>query len=262
MKDRWNKVIRKVKKNQFLFEELVKRDFKQKYKGTVLGMAWSVLSPLLNLFVMKLIFTQFFGRNTPHYTTYLFAGNVLFSYFRESTKGGMNALLANKSIFTKINVPKYIFLLSKNVSTLINLGLTLLVFFLFAALDGIRFGWHFIALLYPIACLVMLCVGMGLILSAMQVFFRDTKYLYDVFLTLLHYASAIFYRVDGYSPDVQRVFLLNPVYCAIKYVRLVTIDGTIPSVEFHLLLMGYALAAIVVGGLIYKKLNHKFLYYV
>ena len=130
MKDRWNKVIRKVKKNQFLFEELVKRDFKQKYKGTVLGMAWSVLSPLLNLFVMKLIFTQFFGRNTPHYTTYLFAGNVLFSYFRESTKGGMNALLANKSIFTKINVPKYIFLLSKNVSTLINLGLTLLVFFL------------------------------------------------------------------------------------------------------------------------------------
>lgn len=262
MREKWNKVIKKVKKNQFLFEELVKRDFKQKYKGTVLGMAWSVLSPLMNLFVMKLVFTQFFGRNTPHYTTYLFAGNVLFSYFRESTKGGMNALLANKAIFTKINVPKYIFLLSKNVSTLINLGLTMLVFFLFAALDGIRFGWHFIALLYPIVCLVLLCIGMGLILSAMQVFFRDTKYLYDVFLTLLHYLSAIFYQVDGYPLEIQRIFLLNPVYCAIKYVRIVTINGTIPSVNYHILLMAYALAAIVIGGLIYKKQNHKFLYYV
>ena len=262
MKHTWNKTIKKIKKHQFLFEELVKRDFKQKYKGTVLGMAWSILSPLLNLLVMKLIFTQFFGRNTPHYTTYLFAGNVLFSYFRESTKGGMNALLANKNIFTKINVPKYIFLLSKNVSTLINLGLTMTVFFLFAALDGIRFGWHFLALAYPIICLVLLCVGMGLILSALQVFFRDTKYLYDVFLTLLHYASAIFYRVDGYSPEVQRIFLLNPVYCAIKYVRIITIDGTIPSMNFHLLLLGYALAAVLLGGLIYKKKNHKFLYYV
>ena len=174
MKDRWNRLIKKVKKHQFLFEELVKRDFKDKYKGTILGMFWSVLSPLLNLLVMKIIFTQFFGRNTPHYTTYLFAGNVLFSYFRESTRGGMNALLSNKRIFTKINVPKYLFLLSKNVSTLINLGLTMAVFFVFAALDGIRFGWHFISLVYPIACLVMLCVGMGLILSAMQVFFRDT----------------------------------------------------------------------------------------
>ena len=262
MKDKWSKLIRKAKKHQFLFEELVQRDFKQKYKRTVLGMAWSVLSPLLNLMVMKVIFTQFFGRNTPHYTTYLFAGNVLFSYFRESTKGGMNALLSNKHIFTKINVPKYIFLLSKNVSTLINLCLTMLVFFMFAALDGIRFGWHFIALLYPITCLVLLCIGMGLILSAMYVFFRDTKYLYDVFLTLLHYASAIFYRVDGYPADVQRVFLLNPVYCAIKYVRTVTIDGVIPDMQLHILLIGYALLTILIGGLIYKKKNHKFLYYV
>ena len=261
MKSKWKRIIKKVKKNQFLFEELVKRDFKQKYKGTVLGILWSVLSPLLHLFVMKLVFTQFFGRNTPHYTTYLFAGNVLFSYFRESTKGGMNALVSNKKVFSKINVPKYIFLLSKNVSTIINLGLTILVFFLFAALDGIQFGWHFITLVYPIVCLVMLSVGMGLILSAMFVFFRDTKYLYDVFLQLLHYMSAIFYKVDHYSQGVQNIFLLNPVYCAIKYVRMVTIDGVIPDVRLHILLLAYGLAAILIGGMIYKKKNHKFLYY-
>ena len=225
----------KLKKNQFLFEELVKRDFKQKYKRTVLGMAWSILSPLLNLLVMSLVFTQFFGRNTPHYTIYLFCGTLVFSYFRESTNGGMSSLMSNASIFSKVNVPKYMFLLSKNVSALINFGLTLCVFFLFVLLDGVPFSFRFLTLLYPILCLVVFNIGMGLILSALFVFFRDISYLYDVFTMLLNYMSAIFYTVDGYSPLVQKLFLCNPVYCYIKYFRTVVLNGSIPSLSFHLL---------------------------
>ena len=122
---------------RFLFEELVKRDFKKKYKRTVLGMVWSILSPLLTLLVMKLVFTQFFGRSTPHYTTYLFCGNLIFSCFNESASQGMTSLMGNAAIFTKVNVPKYLFLFSKNVQTLINFGLSLCVFFLFCILDNI-----------------------------------------------------------------------------------------------------------------------------
>lgn len=256
-----NYFLQTLNKNRFLFSELVKRDFKQKYKRTVLGMGWSILSPLLTLLVMRLVFTQFFGRNMPHYTTYLFAGNPIFSYFREATTGGMNALMGNAHIFTKINVPKYMFLLTKNVSAIINFGLTLLVFFLFAAIDGVTFSLQFITILYPILCLMVFNIGVGLILSALFVFFRDISYLYDVFTMLLMYMSAIFYTVDGYAPEVQRLFLLNPVYCAIKYVRLVVLNGTVPSVQFHLLLAAYAALALFLGGLIYKK-NHAFLYYV
>ncbi len=255
-------LITKLKKNQFLFEELVKRDFKQKYKRTVLGMAWSILSPLLNLLVMRIVFTNFFGRDMDHYTTYLFAGNLIFSFYRESTTGGMNALMGNASIFTKINVPKYIFLLTKNVSAVINFGLTLLVFFLFAAIDGVAFGWHIFAILYPIACMILFNIGIGLILSALYVFFRDVTYLYDVFTMLLMYMSAIFYTVDGYPPMLQNLFLCNPVYCVIKYVRVVVLEGTIPSLAFHILLAFYAAAALAVGSLIYRKKNHQFLYYV
>lgn len=255
-------MINKLKEYQFMFEELVKRDFKQKYKRTVLGMGWSILSPLLTLLIMKIVFTEFFGRTVEHYTTYLFAGNLVFSFFKESTNGGMNALMSNKHIFTKINVPKYIFLLTKNVSAVINFAITLAVFFLFAALDGIHFSWKFITLIYPISCLVLFNIGIGLILSALYVFFRDISYLYDVFTLLLMYLSAIFYTVDRYSPWMQRAFLLNPVYCVIKYVRLVVIDGTVPSLAFHALILFYALLALFVGGLIYKKKNHQFLYYV
>ena len=130
-------MLQKLKKYQFLFEELVKRDFKKKYKGTILGMSWSIFAPLLQLLVMRIVFTQFFGRNMEHYTTYLFCGNLIFSYFNESTSQGMTSLMGNAAIFTKVNVPKYLFLFSKNVQALINFGLVLVVFFIFCLIDGI-----------------------------------------------------------------------------------------------------------------------------
>ena len=255
-------MFNKLLRHQFLFEELVKRDFKKKYKRTVLGMAWSVLSPLLMLLVMRLVFTQFFGRGMEHYTTYLFCGNLVFSYFSESTGQGMTSLMGNAGIFTKVNVPKYLFLFSKNVQTLINFGLTLCVFFMFCALDGITFTWKFICLLYPICCLVLFNVGVGLILSAMFVFFRDIQYLWSVFTQLLMYMSAIFYTIDSYSYTVQCLFLLNPLYLFIRYFRKIVIEATIPTIWFHLLMLADVIIVFGIGCWMYKKYNTRFLYYV
>lgn len=252
----------KLKKNQFMLEELIKRDFKQKYKRTVLGMFWSVLNPLFNLLVMRLVFTNFFGRDVPYYTTYIFAGNLMFSYFKDQTIGGMNSLMSNSHIFTKINVPKYMFLLSKSASSIINFAITLVVFFVFVLIDGVPFHWTVFAIIYPIIMLTLLNIGLGMILSALYVFFRDVGYIYDIFTLLLMYVSAIFYQVDKFPEGIQRLFLLNPVYVAIKYVRVVVIDGNLPSLAYHILLLIYAAVAMGLGAFIYKKFNHRFLYYV
>ena len=255
-------IFDKLRKQGFLFSELVKRDFKKKYKRTVLGMAWSILSPLLTLLVMRVVFTQFFGRNMDHYTTYLFCGTLVFTQFNDSTSQGMATLMGNSGIFTKVNVPKYLFLLAKNVQTLINFGMTLCVFFVFCAIDGITFTWKVVFLIYPIICLVLFCIGMGLILSALFVFFRDTQYLWAVFTQLLMYLSAVFYTIDGYSYKVQCAFLLNPVYLFIRYFRKIVIDAAIPTVWFHLLMAADVVIAVGVGCWMYKKYNTKFLYYV
>ena len=255
-------MLKRWKQYRFLFEELVKRDFKKKYKRTILGMGWSLLSPLLMLLEMRLVFTQFFGRNTPHYTTYLFCGNLIFSYFSEATKSGMSSLMENAKVFTKVTVPKYLFLFSKNVQTFISFLLTLVIFFLFVAIDHLPFTWKFICLLYPICMLILFNIGVGLILSAMYVFFRDMKYLYDVFLKLLGYMSAIFYTIDKYSAMGQNLFLLNPVYLFIRYFRKIVIEATIPSVWFHLLMLADVTIVLAIGCWVYKKYNHKFLYYV
>lgn len=256
------RLIEGYKQHRFLFEELVKRDFKKKYKRTLLGMGWSILSPLLQLLVMAVVFTQFFGHQTPHYIIYVFCGNLVFSFFNDATKGGMSTILGNAHIFTKVNVPKYLFLLSRNVQALINFGLILIVFFGFVLLDGLPFTGKFIYLLYPIGCLILFNIGVGMILSALFVFFRDTQYLYDVFTMLLMYVSAIFYTIDGYSYTIQCIFLLNPVYLFIRYFRKIVIEATIPTPQFHLLMLVDAVIVLVIGCVMYKKLNTKFLYYV
>lgn len=254
-------MIERLRRYQFLFEELVKRDFKKKYKGTALGMLWSVLSPLLTLLVMALIFTGMFGSSVPHFIIYMFAGNLIYGFFNEATSQGMTCLMENAAIFSKINVPKILFILSKNAQTLLNFLINLCVFFAFCLFDHIPFTWKFIFLLYPIVYMLLINLGIGMILSSLFVFFRDMQYLWSVFSMLLMYMSAIFYTIDSFSPLAQKLFLLNPVYLGTRYFRKIVIDGIIPSVWFHLLMLAFVLVFVGFGRWMYKKNNTTFLYY-
>ncbi len=255
-------MLERMKKYQFLFEELVKRDFAKKYKRTVLGMAWSVLSPLMNLLIMWLVFSHLFGNNVNHFVIYLFAGQLVFSYFSDATNMGMSSLLNNAGIYTKVNVPKYLFLFSQNISSLINFGLTLVIFFFFVALERLPFTWKFLLLLYPVLCLIVFNTGVSLILSALQVFFRDIQYLWGIATQLIMWLSAIFYSIESFPQLGQNLFLLNPIYLYIRYFRKIVIDGVIPSPAFHVLAAVYAAAALALGARMYKKYNQEFLYYV
>ena len=98
-------MIKKLMQHRFLFEELVKRDFKTKYKRTVLGIGWSLLSPLLLLLVLKLVFTELYGKTTPHFSIYLFCGVLVWNYFTEATKGGMRSLMDNSGQRAEVFVP-------------------------------------------------------------------------------------------------------------------------------------------------------------
>lgn len=248
--------------HQFLFEELIKRDFKKKYKRTVLGMVWSVLSPLLMLSVMAIIFSNFFGRNIEHYIVYLFSGQVIFNYFSEATNEGMHALVSNASIFSKINVPKYLFLFSKNISAVINFFIILVIYFFFITADGIEFTWKFLLLIYPIVCLIFINLGIGLVLSALYVFFKDIQYIYRLFTQIVMYGSAIFYSIDMLPQNLQTIFYGNPIFVCITYFRSIVLHNEIPDLQLHFLLFFYALGLFVIGCWIYKKYNYRFLYYV
>lgn len=254
-------LVKKYHQYQFVFTELVKRDFKAKYKRSFLGVLWSMLAPLFTLLVMNFMFSKFFGRTQEYYTIYLFSGWLIFQYYNEATNGAMNSLIANAGIFSKVKVPKYMFLFSRITSSSINFFLTLVLYFIFVIAYGLPITWKFITLLYPVMCMFLMILGVGLILSALFVFFKDVQYLYGVFTTALMYATPIFYTPDILG-DKMWIFNFNPLYYYVTYFRSVVIDGVIPGLEFHAVMLGVSLVLFAIGCWMYKKYNYKFLYYV
>ncbi len=250
-----------IKQNRFLFEELVKRDFKKKYKRTVLGMMWSVISPFLTFLVQLIIFGFLFRRGDSNFIIYLLTGNLMFHFFSDTTTTGMFSLYSNAGVLSKINVSKSIFLLSSNVAGIFNFLLTLLVYFVFMIFTGVNFGPHLILMIYPIVCMILFNIGISYILSALFVFFRDIQYLYSIATNLLMYISAIFYYADALPANMQIVFAINPVYRYIAYMRQLVIDSVIPDLTSHLICLGFAVGALSIGYIFHKKTEKNFVYY-
>lgn len=251
----------KVLTYHFVFSELMKRDFKTKYKRSVLGILWSMLAPLFTLLVMDFVFGSFFGRGAAHYTIYLFTGIVVMTYYSQATNSGMGALVNNASIFSKVNVPKYLFLFSNIASSSINFGLTLILYFIFVIGDGLSIHWNYILLIFPLFCLILTVIGVSMILSALFVFFKDIQYLYGVFMTALNYCTPIFYTPDILG-DMAYIFYVNPLFLFMNYIREIVIYSRIPSLEYHVACFVYSLVLLLMGFFVYKKYNYKFLYYV
>jgi len=253
-------MISRFKKYKFLFAVLVNRDFKKKYNRTVLGAFWSLLSPLFMVTVQALVFTHFFGRTQKYFVVYMFIGNLIYSFFTEATKGGMAAIEGNAGIITKVRVPKYLFVFSKNITALINCGLTFLLLIVFCIAYKVPFTFADLLVLYPVICLTVLNIGAGLFLSGVFVFFRDTRYFYDIFCVIVMYFSAIFYTVDTFPEKVKYLFYLNPIFCYISYIRKLVLYGELPSIQHSLLCAGYAVLMLGLGCLMYMKNNKRYVY--
>lgn len=254
--------IQRLDQYLFLFGELVKRDFKKRYKRTVLGVLWSLLSPLLMLFVISIVFSHFFGREIPHFVIYVFAGIVNFYFFTEATNNGMRSFANNAGIISSSSIPKYILTLSCNMQAFINYLLTLIIFLIFVQIDGLSFSWKYLALLFPIFCLTVFNTSVGLILASIRSVFKDAEYLYAVFTQIMLYFSAIFYCISTFATQVQHLFHLNPLYIYITYFRMIVIESTIPPLSVHLLGVSYAFAMLGIGVFVYRKMSKKIIYFI
>ena len=217
-----NNSIQSFAQKKFLLKQLIRRDFKSRYKRTALGVLWSMFSPLCFFAAQAIVFTKLLGRGE-HYTAYLIIGNIIFHYFSDATTNEMFALQANGGIISKIKVDKKIFLFSRAVSCLIHFLLTAVVMFAVVAFDHVTFHWNFLLLIFPLSCMFFMNMGIGYILSALFVFFKDTQYLYSIFTRILVYFSAIFYYTDRFPENLQKLFYCNPVYCYIDYFRSIII---------------------------------------
>lgn len=252
------------KKYRFLLGQLVSRDFKVKYKRSVLGIVWSLLYPLLTMAVMAIVFSNVFKFSTPEvsYLAYLLSGLVMFNYFSEASNLAMSSVVANFPLLNKIYIPKYIFPLSKCLFVGINFLLTLIPLYIVLFATGTGINIYHVFLPYAFICLFMFTLGMGFILSAVSVFLRDMFYIYGIVIMLWTYLTPIMYDIKQISANLQLFFKLNPMYHYINFVREIVLYKRIPQPFTWGICLLSSAAVLLIGVIVFRKTQDKFIYYV
>lgn len=245
-----------------LLRELVLRDIKVKYRRSFLGMLWSLLNPLLMMIVITIVFSTLFRFDIKNFPIYLLTGQIIFSFFSESTTMAMSSIISNGPLIRKVYIPKYIFPISKVLSLFVNLLFSLIAVVVMIIITDVKITWAILLFPIPLIYVLMFSIGISLILSAMSVFFRDMFHLYGVILTAWSYLTPIFYPVK-IIPDKYRFFVnYNPMYYIIECFRDIVLYGRIPSLKLNLMAVFCCTITLVLGIFVFYKKQDKFILYI
>lgn len=247
---------------RFLIEQLVARDFKVKYKRSVLGYFWSFLNPLMTMLVQYAVFSTIFRFGIGNFPVYLLSGNIIFSFFTEAVSQGIMSIVGNASLITKVYVPKYIYPVTKVFSTSINLFISVIPLLLVTLITGEEINFTVLLLPYALICLLIFSLGIVLLLSAVNVFFRDVEYLWNIVSLIWMYATPIFYPAEIIPEKFRFIQTLNPLYHIIVLVRSVLIEGISPQPEVYLYCLVGAVISLAIGATVFKKTQGKFVLYI
>lgn len=250
-----------MKKYRFLIRQLVGRDFKTKYKRSVLGVFWSFLNPLLMMLVQYFVFSTIFRSNIPNFAAYLIIGTVMFNFFSESCGMTLGSILGNSGLITKVYMPKYIYPLTRTMSSVVNLSISLIPLLLVCLATGVQIKRASVLSLYFFACLIIFCLGLGMLLATSMVFFRDTQFLWGVLSMMWMYATPIFYPESILPDDLKFVLQMNPLYHFLKNARMCILDGISPEPVIYFQCLLIALCALLVGSVVFYKNQDKFVLY-
>ena len=245
-----------------LITELVGRDLKVKYRRSFLGYVWSVLNPLLMMVVQTIIFSFMFRSDIPNYPLYLICGNTLFTFFNESANMGLTSIIYNASLIKKVYIPKYIFPLSRVVSSFVTMSFSLAAVVLVMVFTRSPFYWTMVLFWVPLVFLFLFCCGIAMLLSALTVYFRDMQHLFSVLTLGWMYATPIFYPLEQLPAAVQQLMKLNPMYHYINMFRNFVMYGNIPGPNTWIACAVSGFGMLAIGLAVFRKLQRNFILYI
>ncbi|MBR4618810.1 MAG: ABC transporter permease [Bacilli bacterium] len=264
-------IIANFKHYWFLMKQLISRDFKVKYKRSVLGVLWSLLYPILMLTVMTIVFSNMFKFQVEgvNYIVYLMTGLIMWNYFSEASNTAMTSVVSNFALINKVYIPKYIFPIAKCLFVGINFLLTLIPWLGIVLLSYFGLGHYtchiniyYLLLPYIFLCFFIFTVGISLFLSCVSVFLRDVFYIYGIILTIWNYMTPVFYSIEILPAKLQSLFKLNPLYQYLSSARQIVVSGTCPSLKTLTLIGLVSIITLLIGSVVFKKNQDKFIYYV
>lgn len=249
----------------FIIEQLVSRDFKLKFRRSLLGVLWSVLNPLLMMVVMAIVFTamlRFSSSSIPSFPLYIILGNITFTLMADSTTYGMHSIIDNASLIKKVRINRFVFPIEKVLFALVNFSFSLIAVAFVMIFVGIAPTGF--ALLLPLFIVYVgtFCVGLSFLLSAAVVFFRDIMHLWTIVLTVWTYATPLFYSEEILPLWFRNLETFNPMYHYVNFIREILLYGRMPSLELNFACIVCSLISLALGWFVFSRHEKRFILFI
>lgn len=253
--------MRELYRYRFLVWNLIVRDLKVRYKRSFLGFIWVMLNPLLTMAVLTVVFSQLFRFNVQHYPVFVLSGTLIWSLYAQGSTAAMGSLLGSGNIMRKLYVPPSVFVASAIGSAVVNFAFAIVPFFLLALITQIvpSVTWLFIVI--PAVLVTLWAMGIGLIISALMVFFQDTFEIYQVLLQAFYFLTPVFYPVKSLPQPLSFLENFNPMYLFISSFQNAIMTGSLPNLWQMLLAVVLSVVALVIGWVFFTRAEGKFVYY-
>lgn len=253
--------------NLSLIRQLVSSDFKLRYQNSILGYLWSLLRPLLMFGVLYIVFTHIIrvGNTIPYYPSYLLLGLVMWTFFVESTASGLNAITGHGDMIRKVRIPKYLIVISTMLSAFVNFCLNMIVVFIFMFFGHVPFRLTILIAPIFILELMVFCLGISFLLSALYVKFRDLSHIWDVVLQVMFYAAPIIYPLSIIPKSLVKLASADPlaqIFQDVRYLMItpktITTSEVFGSILGLLIPLGIVIIIGIVGVLYFRKSSPNF----
>lgn len=228
--------VRGAVQDLFRYRALVRlltaRDLTVRYKRSILGVAWTVLNPLMTSIIMWLVFSRIFHASLPGnvpFIIYALVGNLAVLYFQQGVSMTAASLTSSAGMLTQVYVPPVVFAFAAACSGAVNFLFGLIPLFAFQLAFGIGVPWTAVAIPIPLLFMLAMIAGIGLFLSTFTIRFDDVLNLVNVLLTLFSYVTPIFYPISIVPQQYRHLFYLNPVFSYVVVFRYLSYGGPMPS---------------------------------
>lgn len=249
---------RDIARSTHLLRNLVQRDLTVRYKRSVLGFFWTMLHPLLLMLILVMVFSAVFRFTVPRYEIYVLAALLPWNFFAQTTTGSMTSLAWNGSLMKRVRVPKSVFTLSTVLAGLINLALAYIPLLLIMIVRGAPVRPAILFLPVSVLLFAVFTYGVSLMLTALAVYFVDVREMYSVALTALMYLTPVIYPLEVVPERFRRIFEWSPLLYFIRIVRAPVHDGVLPSTHDLTIAVFCAIAAVILGWTIFRRLSRGF----
>ncbi len=246
-----------------IVQALASRNLATRYRGSVLGIYWSLSNPIIMTGVYSAIFGSAFAAYYDHslltYAVSCFCGLALLNFFSQATGQALSSIVANGALLNKLRLPVSVFPVSIVFANAFQLLIGILPFLAIVTLITSHSLLNVVALVAPMAGLTMLALGFALIISALYVFFRDLQYLYELFIFVLFLTSPIFYPIEVVPAQVRRFVEFNPLAAMVSSVRDIAISGRLPHLHLMAVSLVSGFVSLAVGVAVFSSMKKEFM---